>query len=54
MKLSSRPRQFAPLALALMAAGAMPPRSAAGQIAVVGSTVEEHTAAPGQTYEGTA
>jgi hypothetical protein len=41
-------------ALAIAAAHAIAmPHSAAGQIAVVGSTVEEHTAAPGQTYEGT-
>jgi hypothetical protein len=42
------------LALAAVAVQAMAiARPAAGQIAVVGSTVEEHTAAPGQTYEGT-
>ena len=29
------------------------PRAASAQISVVGSTVEEHTAAPGQSYEGT-
>ena len=29
------------------------PARAGAQIAVVGSTVEEHTAAPGQSYEGT-
>ena len=29
------------------------PHAAGAQISVVGSTVEEHTAAPGQTYEGT-
>lgn len=29
------------------------PRVACAQISVVGSTVEEHTAAPGQSYEGT-
>ncbi len=29
------------------------PRTASAQIAVVGSTVEEHNAAPGQSYEGT-
>ena len=41
-------------ALTMAAAHAVAmPRPAAGQIAVVGSTVEEHTAAPGQTYEGT-
>lgn len=41
-------------ALTMAAAHAIAmPRTAAGQIAVVGSTVEEHTAAPGQTYEGT-
>lgn len=37
---------------ALLCAAALPTESRA-QIAVVGSTVEEHTAAPGQTYEGT-
>jgi hypothetical protein len=42
------------IALTMAAAHAIAmPRPAAGQIAVVGSTVEEHTAAPGQTYEGT-
>jgi hypothetical protein len=45
---------FNRIVLAVMAFHAVAmPRSAAGQIAVVGSTVEEHTAAPGQTYEGT-
>lgn len=32
---------------------AMTPVVSRAQISVVGSTVEEHTAAPGQTYEGT-
>jgi hypothetical protein len=43
--------RFAPLAL-LIGALAQPVRADA-QIAVVGSTVEEHAAAPGQSYEGT-
>ncbi len=43
--------RFAPVAL-LMGALVQPVRAGA-QIAVVGSTVEEHTAAPGQSYEGT-
>ncbi|MEO8337495.1 MAG: hypothetical protein ABI664_21140 [bacterium] len=43
--------RFAPVAL-LIGALVQPVRAGA-QIAVVGSTVEEHTAAPGQTYEGT-
>lgn len=38
------------LAIAMLAA---PSVRANAQIAVVGSTVEEHTAAPGQSYEGT-
>ena len=43
--------RFAPVALLMGAL--MQPARAGAQIAVVGSTVEEHTAAPGQTYEGT-
>jgi len=38
---------FALLCVALL------PAASRAQISVVGSTVEEHTAAPGQTYEGT-
>src|ERR1700730_2563292 len=54
MKLTSLPTtflRFAPVAL-LIGALVQPVRAGA-QIAVVGSTVEEHTAAPGQSYEGT-
>jgi hypothetical protein len=40
------------LALITLAVVGQPTRADA-QIAVVGSTVEEHTAAPGQSYEGT-
>src|SRR5689334_3376026 len=43
--------RFAPVAL-LIGALVQPVRSDA-QIAVIGSTVEEHSAAPGQSYEGT-
>jgi hypothetical protein len=43
--------RFAPVAM-LIGALVQPVRADA-QIAVVGSTVEEHTAAPGQSYEGT-
>jgi hypothetical protein len=43
--------RFTPVALLMGAL--MQPARAGAQIAVVGSTVEEHTAAPGQTYEGT-
>src|SRR2546430_11621021 len=43
--------RFAPMGL-LIGALVRPVRADA-QIAVVGSTVEEHTAAPGQSYEGT-
>ncbi len=43
--------RFGPVAL-LLGALVQPVRARA-QIAVVGSTVEEHTAAPGQSYEGT-
>src|SRR6476661_2187449 len=43
--------RFAPIALVI---GALVcPVRAGAQIAVVGSTVEEHSAAPGQSYEGT-
>jgi len=38
---------------ALVFAAVAMPTFAHAQIAVVGSTVEEHTAAPGQSYEGT-
>ena len=38
---------------ALLASALVHPARADAQIAVVGSTVEEHTAAPGQSYEGT-
>lgn len=38
---------------ALFLAGIFAPSRLTAQISVVGSTVEEHTAAPGQTYEGT-
>ena len=38
---------------ALLLGAAAAPRAASAQISVVGSTVEEHTAAPGQSYEGT-
>jgi len=54
MKFPSPPThllRFAPVAL-LIGALVQPVRAGA-QIAVVGSTVEEHTAAPGQSYEGT-
>ena len=40
------------LAALLLGAAALP-HAAGAQISVVGSTVEEHTAAPGQSYEGT-
>jgi len=43
--------RYAPLAL-VIGAFTLPARAGA-QIAVVGSTVEEHSAAPGQSYEGT-
>lgn len=43
--------RFAPVAL-LIGALVQPVRADA-QISVVGNTVEEHTAAPGQSYEGT-
>ncbi|MEP6999958.1 MAG: hypothetical protein ABI969_05740 [bacterium] len=39
--------------VALLFGAALHPERVDAQIAVVGSTVEEHTAAPGQTYEGT-
>lgn len=38
---------------ALLFCAAATPLAAGAQISVVGSTVEEHTAAPGQSYEGT-
>ena len=54
MKMPALRTTLSRMALAALAAHAVAmPRAAAGQIAVVGSTVEEHTAAPGQTYEGT-
>ncbi|MEO7455762.1 MAG: hypothetical protein ABIY52_05825 [Gemmatimonadaceae bacterium] len=39
--------------IALLASAFVLPGLAGAQIAVVGSTVEEHNAAPGQSYEGT-
>ena len=39
--------------VALLASALVLPGRAGAQIAVVGSTVEEHDAAPGQVYEGT-
>ncbi|MEP6732485.1 MAG: hypothetical protein ABJE10_17700 [bacterium] len=42
--------RFAPVVL--LASTLVQPARAGAQIAVVGSTVEEHTAAPGQSYEG--
>jgi hypothetical protein len=39
--------------VALLVSALVHPARSDAQIAVVGSTVEEHTAAPGQTYEGT-
>ena len=39
--------------VAPLAGAVLIPCTASAQIAVVGSTVEEHTAAPGQRYEGT-
>ena len=54
MKMPAFRNTLSRVALTLLAAHAVAmPRTAAGQIAVVGSTVEEHTAVPGQTYEGT-
>ena len=41
------------LAAALLVGALVGPARADAQIAVVGSTVEEHAAAPGQSYEGT-
>src|SRR5688500_10583498 len=46
------PRQRRVL-LALLPLLAVPPRGVSAQIAVVGSTVEERVAAPGETYLGT-
>ena len=45
-------RRWRALSAALFALAAGAPRTAA-QIAVIGSTVEEHTASPGQRYAGT-
>jgi hypothetical protein len=45
------PNRFAPRALIAMAIVALP-AAARAQIAVIGSTVEERDAAPGQRYEG--
>jgi len=54
MKLTSPLKSFFRLAPAALLIGALvQPVRAGAQIAVVGSTVEEHTAAPGQSYEGT-
>lgn len=39
--------------VALLVSALVHPARSDAQIAVVGSTVEEHTAAPGQSYEGT-
>ena len=39
--------------VALLVGALVTPARSDAQIAVVGSTVEEHTAAPGQSYEGT-
>ena len=39
--------------VALLYGAVAMPSAASAQISVVGSTVEEHTAAPGQSYEGT-
>jgi hypothetical protein len=39
--------------VALLIGTLVPPAHADAQISVVGNTVEEHTAAPGQSYEGT-
>ena len=44
---------FQLMVAALVLVGSIAPSRLNAQIAVVGSTVEEHTAAPGQTYEGT-
>ena len=54
MKLTLPLKSFFRLAPAALLIGALvQPVRAGAQIAVVGSTVEEHTAAPGQSYEGT-
>ncbi len=54
MKPTSLLTSFFRLAPAALLIGAIvQPVRAGAQIAVVGSTVEEHTAAPGQSYEGT-
>ena len=51
---SFRPSSILRVTLAALLLGAAAvPQAACAQISVVGSTVEEHTAAPGQSYEGT-